>query len=119
MILPLLVAKEFHQFTLVLNGSLEKPVHDPERQTAIGLGIGFGRALTRKLAAMIELRSESSLDFKSDRLVYVNAGVLHGVRGAILYANLGRSLLADDPHSAHTYAGFGIKALIDTKKKKF
>jgi len=116
-ILPLLVARQFHQFTLVFNGSLEKPVHDPERPTTSQFGIGVGRALTRKLAAMIELRTESSLDFKSDRLVDVNAGVLHGVRNVILYANLGRSLFADT-HTAHTYAGFGLKALIDTKKKK-
>ena len=117
-ILPLLVAREFHELTFVFNGSLETPVHDPERRTALGFGVGLGRAFTRKVAAMIELRSESSLDFKSDRLVYVNAGVLHGVRNVVLYANLGRSLFADDTNTAHTYAGFGMKALIDTKKKK-
>jgi hypothetical protein len=117
-ILPLLVAREFHEFTLAFNGSLEKPVHDPDREAVSQFGIAVGRALTRKVAAMIELRTESTLDFKSDRLVYVNAGVLHGVRNLILYANLGRSLLADDTHTAHTYAGFGIKALIDTKKQK-
>lgn len=116
-ILPVLVAREFHEFTLVFNASLEKPVHDPDRQTASQFGIGFGRALTRKVAAMIELRTESSLDFKNDRLVYVNAGLLHGVRNIILYANLGRSLMADDSMGPHTYAGFGIKTLIDTKKK--
>jgi hypothetical protein len=115
-ILPLLVAREFHLLTLVLNGSLEKPVHDPERQAGSEFGVGFGRALTRKVAAMIELRTESSLDFKSDRLAFVNAGLVHGVGNVILYANLGHSLLADDGMS-HTYAGFGMKALLDTKKR--
>jgi hypothetical protein len=115
-ILPLLVAREFHEFTFVFNGSLEKPVHDPDRRTAAGFGFGLGRAFTRKVAAMIELRTESSLDFSSDRLVYVNAGVLHGVRGIVVYANVGHSLLADDG-MAHAYAGFGMKVLLDTKKK--
>ena len=116
MTLPLLIAREFHAFTFVFNGALEKPLHDPERQTASEFGFGLGRAFTRKVAAMIELRTESSLDFKSDRLVFLNAGLVHGVRGIILYANVGHSLLADDG-LAHTYAGFGMKALLDTKKK--
>jgi hypothetical protein len=115
-ILPVLIAREFHEFTFVFNGSLEKPLHDPERQTASGFGVGFGRAFTRKVAGMFELRSEASLDFKSDRLVVLNAGLVHGVRGIILYANVGHSLLSDDG-KAHTYAGFGMKALLDTKKK--
>jgi hypothetical protein len=105
-----------HEFTFVFNGSLEKPVHDPERRTAAGVGVGLGRAFTRKVAAMIELRTESSLDVQSDRLVYVNAGLLHGVRGIVLYANVGHSLFADDG-MAHAYAGFGMKVLLDTKKK--
>lgn len=28
-VLPLLVAREFHAFTFVFNGELEKPLHDP------------------------------------------------------------------------------------------
>jgi hypothetical protein len=46
----------------------------------------------------------------------VNAGLLHDVRGIVLYANVGHSLLADDGLT-HTYAGFGMKALLDTKKR--
>jgi hypothetical protein len=115
-ILPLLIARQFHEFTLVLNGTLDKPVHDAERQAACELGIGFGLALTRKVAAMIELRTASSLDFNSDRLVYMNAGLIHGIRNIILYVNLGHSVFADD-NLGHTYAGFGMKALLDTKKK--
>jgi len=115
-VLPLLVAREFHQFTFVFNGGLEKPVHDPERRIASNFGIGFGRALTRKVAAMVELRTESALDFKDDRLVFVNAGFIHGVRHILVYINAGHSLFADDG-LGHTYAGAGIKLLIDTKAK--
>jgi hypothetical protein len=115
-ILPLLVAREFHDFTFVFNGAIEQPVHDPDRDTASEFGVGFGRAFTRKVAAMIELRTESSLDFKSNRLIFVNVGVIHGVRNIIVYANVGHSLFADDS-VGHTYAGAGMKLLIDSKKK--
>jgi hypothetical protein len=116
LILPLLAAREFHEFTFVFNAALEIPAHDPGRQVATELGAAVGRAFTRKVAAMIELRTESSADFKEDRLVFVNAGLIHGVRHIIVYMNLGHSLFADDG-SSHTYAGAGMKVLIDTKKK--
>ena len=116
-ILPLLVAREFHEFTFVFNSAIEKPVHDPERQAAAELGLAFGRAFTRKVAAMIELRTESSLSFKTDRLLFVNAGLVHGVRRIVWYANVGHSLFADDGFS-HLYAGAGIKTQIETKKKQ-
>jgi len=116
LLLPLLVAREFREFTFVFNAALEKPAHDPGRQIATEFGAAIGRAFTRKVAAMIELRTESSADFKKDRLVFVNAGLIHGVRRIILYMNLGHSLFADDGFS-HAYAGAGMKVLIDTKKK--
>jgi hypothetical protein len=116
LVLPLLVSREFHQFTFVFNGALEKPLHDPERETGSEFGVAFGRAFTRKVAVMVELRTASSLDFKSDRLVFVNAGVIHGVRNIIVYGNLGHSLYSDEGFG-HTYAGIGIKVLIDPKKK--
>jgi hypothetical protein len=116
LILPLLVAREFREVTFVFNAALEKPAHDPGRQVATELGAAIGRAFTRKVATMIELRTESSVDFKKDRLVFVNAGLVHGVRQIIFYMNLGHSLLADDG-SSHTYLGAGMKVLIDTKKK--
>lgn len=111
LIVPLLVAREFHTFTFVANGAIEQPIHDPDRQLAVEFGAAFGRAFTRKVAAMIELRSESSRDFRHDRLIVVNGGVIHGVRNVIMYANLGHSLLSDDG-PGHTYAGIGIKVLI-------
>jgi hypothetical protein len=116
LILPLLVSREFHEFTFVFNGAIEKAVHDPGRDMASEFGVALGRALTRKVAAMVELRTESSLDFKSDRLVFVNVGVIHGVRNVIVYGNLGHSLFTDDGFG-HTYAGVGLKVLIDPKKK--
>lgn len=41
-VLPLLVAREFHAFTFVFNGELEKPLHDPSRELASGFGFAFG-----------------------------------------------------------------------------
>jgi len=64
---------------------------------------------------MIELRTASTLDFKSDRLVFVNLGYIHGVRNIIVYGNVGHSIFTDDG-IGHTYAGIGIKVQIDTKK---
>ena len=116
LILPLLMAREFHEFTFVFNGAVEKPFHDPDRKSAVELGAAVGRALTRKVAAMIELRAESSRDFKSDRLVFVNGGFVHGVRNVILYFNLGHSIFSDDGFG-HSYAGAGMKMLLDPKKK--
>jgi hypothetical protein len=115
-ILPLLVAREFHEFTFVFNGAIEKPFHDPDRKTAAELGVAFGRALTRKVAAMIELRAEASRDFKSDRLIFVNGGIIHGVHNVILYVNFGHSLFSDDGFS-HAYAGVGMKMLLDPTRK--
>jgi hypothetical protein len=117
LILPLLVSREFHEFTFVFNGGLEKPLHDPRRDTGAELGVAFGRAFTRKVAVMIELRTSSSVDFRRDRLVFVNAGLIHGVRNIIVYANLGHSLFSDDGFG-HTYAGIGMKLLVDPKKKR-
>ena len=115
-ILPLLVSREFHDFTVAVNGAVETPIHDPNRQVAAELGAALGRALTRKVAAMIELRSESSLDFRQDRLIYVNAGLIHGVRNLVVYFDAGHSLFAEDGLS-HTYAGIGIRLLIDAPNK--
>jgi hypothetical protein len=109
-VLPLLVAREFHAFTFVFNGELEKPLHDPSRELASEFGFAFGRAFTRKVAAMIELRTESSIDFQRDRLVLVNAGIIDGVRNVVVYANIGHSVFSDD--GGHFYAGGGFKVVI-------
>lgn len=104
------ICREFHAFTFVFNGELEKPLHDPSRELASGFGFAFGRSFTRKVAAMIELRTESSIDFQRDRLVLVNAGIIDGMRNVVVYANIGHSVFSDD--GGHFYAGGGFKVVI-------
>ena len=41
---------------------------------------------------MIELRTESSIDFQRDRLMLVNAGIIDGVPNVVVYANIGHSV---------------------------
>jgi hypothetical protein len=110
-ILPLLVSKELTYFTLVANGAVNAPIHDPDRETTGTFGVGFGRAIRRKYAAMVEVRAESTFDLKRDRLVILNGGLIHGVGNVVLYAKFGRSLFSDDGF-AHTYVGVGMKVLI-------
>jgi len=112
LILPLLVEREFHTFTLVANVGIEQPLNDPERDTAFPYGFGIGRALTRKVAGMFEVRGESSRHFHDVGVVYLNGGIIHGVRNIITYANIGHTLRSDDG-LGHTYAGFGVKLLIN------
>jgi len=114
--LPLLVQKEFKYVTIVANGAVNQPIHDPQRDTTGSLGFGCGRAITRYLAAMGEIRAESAFDFRHDRLVVVNFGAMRRLRdNMILYANVGRSIFSDEV-SAHTYVGAGIKFLLMPKE---
>lgn len=115
-IVPLLVSQEFKYLTLVANGAVNTPVHDPERDSTGTFGLGVGRAITRKVAAMIEVRAESAFNLKRDRLVFLNVGLIHGVRNVIVYTQLGHSLFADDGFG-HTYLGVGMKVLIQPKNK--
>lgn len=115
-ILPLLISKEFHTFTFVANGGLEKPLHAPDRGLEGTFGVGFGRALTRRLAGMIELSGESGFVDGSDRLMFVNVGVLRGVHNIILYLNAGHSVYSSDG-IAHSYIGGGLKLLISREKQ--
>ena len=48
--------------------------------------------------------------------VFLNAGVIHGVRNIIVYANLGHSVFSDEGFG-HTYAGVGMKVVLDPEKK--
>ena len=114
--LPVMLSKEFHQFTFVLNGGVEKPLHDPEGQLAGTVGIGFGRALTRKVAAMVEIHAESSFTSSTDRVTFVNVGLLRGIRHVVVFANAGHSLSSSD-HLSHTYLGVGMKLLINEQEK--
>ena len=112
LILPLLVAKEFHYFTFVANGTVSKPVHDPERESTTTISVGAGRAFTRKVAMMMELNNESSADLKDNHLLLLNVGIIHGVRGIIAYAKAGHSLSSDDG-VGHTYLGVGLKVMLN------
>jgi len=116
LILPLLVRQEFKYLTLVANGGVNQPIQDPQRHPTGSLGFGFGRAITRYLAAMGEVRVESAFDFKRDRLVVVNFGLMRHIRdNMILYANVGRSVFSDEGFE-HTYAGIGVKFLLVPKE---
>jgi len=118
LILPLLVRQECKYLIIVANGAVNQPIHDPQRHTTGSLGFGFGRAISRYLAAMGEIRAESAFDFKRDRLIVVNFGVMRRVRdNVILYANVGRSIFSDEG-SEHTYVGVGVKFLLMPKEKK-
>jgi hypothetical protein len=112
--LPLLVAKEFKYFTFVANAAINRAVHDPERESTGTWGVGFGRAFTRKVAAMLELRDESSLNLKNNHLLFLNGGLIHGVRRVIVYTVVGHSLFSDDG-VGHTYLGIGVKVMIHTR----
>jgi hypothetical protein len=116
-ILPLLVLKEFSNVIFVANGAFNAPVHDPERDITGTVGVGLGRAVTRKVALMMELRGESTFDLKRDRVALLNAGLIRGVRNIVVYGKVGRSMFSDDG-SAHTYLSVGMKALIHTKDRK-
>ena len=115
LVLPILVSHESKYVTLVGNAGVDKAINDPERGTTAELGFGMGRAFFRKLAVMGELRTQSTTDFKHDRLVSANAGFIYGVRKAIWYARVGHSLFSDD--GRHAFVGFGMKVLIDTEEK--
>jgi len=112
MIVPLLLSKESKLMTLAANAAIEKPVHDAGREASGELSVGAGRAFFRKLAVMGDLHGESAFDFKRDRRLSIDGGVIYGVRKAIWYARLGHTLLSDE--GPHTFFAVGMKFLIDT-----
>jgi hypothetical protein len=117
LILPILAAKEFEYMTIVANFAVNRPIHDSSRDTTDTLGLGVGRAVSRKTAAMAEIRSDSTFNFQRDRLFVANFGVMRGLReNVILYGNIGHSLLSDDG-SGHIYFGFGVKFLLTPSGK--
>jgi hypothetical protein len=67
--------------------------------------------MRRKLAAMAEVRAESTFDLKRDRLVMLKGGLIRGVGHHIVYASVGSSLFSDDGF-AHAYVGLGMKVLV-------
>jgi hypothetical protein len=118
LVFPLLAAKEFKYVTIVGNGAVNQPIHDPMRDTTGTLGFGAGRALSRRTAAMLEIRGDSSFNFNRDRLVVANFGLMRGLReNVILYGNVGHSIFSDDG-SQHFYFGFGVKFLLASGKSR-
>ena len=115
---PLLVSKELKYVTLVVNGAVNTPLHDPDRHTTGTFSVGLGLAVTRKFAAMVELHSEARFDLAHDRLLTANIGLMRAVgHTVVLYTNVGRGLFSDGGLE-HTYAGVGVKLLIKPDVKK-
>jgi len=112
LVVPLLVSKDLKYLTLVVNAAVNTPVHDPSRSTTATLSAGVGLPVTRKLAVMAEVHSDSSVDLAHDRVLMVNVGLMRAVgQATVLYANVGHTLFSYDT-VAHTYAGAGLKLLI-------
>jgi hypothetical protein len=109
--LPLLASREFKYLTFVANGTVNVPIHDLDRETTGAFAVAFGRAMRRKLAAMVEVHAESTFDLERDRLVTLNGGLIRGLGRYIVYGNVGHSLFSDDG-VGHTYVGFGLKVLL-------
>jgi hypothetical protein len=110
LLVPLLLSKQLSHATLVINGGIEQPFHDPARKTTGSFGAGLGRAITRKFALMSEIHGESAFDFSSHRDLVWNVGVIYGVRNLPFYARVGRSLFTDDG-GAHTFVAVGLKVI--------
>lgn len=109
-ILPLLVQKELKHLTIVANGVLDQPIHDPARRTTGSWALGVGRAMTQHVAVMAEGRFTSTFDLESERLAVVNFGLMHRLQDNVsLYARVGRSIFSDEGF-AHTYVGVGVKS---------
>ena len=108
--------KDFRHITVVANGAVNKPIHDPKRETTGTMDFGFGRPLTRHMGAMAEVRFVSTFDIKRERLLVVNFGLMRSLRdNMVLYANVGRSLFSDGEFG-NTYVGVGIKFELTPKE---
>ena len=114
--MPLLLSREFKYVTLVVNGGIDTPIHDHDRETTGIFGFGLGRAFARKIALMGEVRGESTLDLKRDRLASASAGMIYGVRNVIWYVRLGHSLFGGD--ARHLFIAAGIKKTIETSRPR-
>jgi len=106
-IVPLLFAKYLHNATLVINGSLAKPLHSEEGATTT-LAIGLGRAFLRKVALMGEVHAESSVRFSELREVEVTMGAMYDLLHIPVYASVGRTLHAPEG-GPRTSVLFGVK----------
>lgn len=120
LIFPLLIEKEFHYVILVANVGLEKPVNvdpGPDANSAATYSIAAGRALSRRIAAMVELRGESEFATGGQRELTLNGGFVRGVHDIIIYGNIGRTLSSGDGVK-RTYLGVGVKLLVNPKQRQ-
>ena len=116
LIFPFLIAKQFHEFSFVANAGVEKPIHVDDSDLRSSFGVGFGRAITRRMSAMMEIHGESAFTDGSSRLMLLNIGIMRGIHNVILYGKLGHTLASSDGES-HTYLGAGMKLLIQSTQK--
>jgi hypothetical protein len=114
LVLPVLVSKEFHEFTVTANGAFTTTLHTDEPKHVLQSGVGVGRAFTRKIALMADVRADTNVNFSDDRRVLVEAGVIRGVRKVIVYGDIGHTLVSDD--GGHTYLGVGIKMVLHERQ---
>jgi hypothetical protein len=116
LIFPLLVSKELKYFTLVVNGAVNKPLHDSDRHVTGTFGVGVGLAVTRHFAVMAEIHGDSRFDLAHDRLLTANVGLMRSLgHTVVFYTNVGLSLFSDDG-LGHTSAGAGLKVLIKSNR---
>jgi hypothetical protein len=115
LLVPLLVSKELRYMTLVANAGIEKSFHDHNRDLTGTFGLGFGRAIWRKVAVMGEVRGESTFDFVRDRMLSASAGIMYGQQTTVWYARLGHSLFADD--GSHVFFAAGVKLIIKPRQR--
>ena len=116
LIFPFLIAKTLHEFTFVANASVEQPIHVVDGDLRSIFSVGFGRAITRRVATMMEIRGESAFATGGNHLMFLNVGVMRGIHNVVLYAKLGHTLASSDDVS-HTYVGAGMKLLIQPPQK--
>jgi hypothetical protein len=84
-------------------------LHDPSRELASEFGFAFrpGVHAEGRRDHRAAHRIEHRLPARSARAG--DAGIIHGVRNVLVYANIGHSVFSDD--GGHFYAG-GFKVLI-------
>jgi hypothetical protein len=115
LIFPFLIAKQF-TVHVCRQCRRRKTHHVVDEDLTSIFSVGFGRAITRRVAAMIELRDESAFAAGGNRLMFLNVGVMRGIHNVVLHAKLGHTLASSDDVS-HTYVGAGMKLLIQPPQK--
>jgi hypothetical protein len=69
----------------------------------------------REFALMSEIHGESTFDFKNQRTMDWNVGVMYGLRHVPVYARVGHSLFSDDG-GRHTLFMVGVKLIREPER---